>query len=46
MKGPERPHTLQTATPFTTSAAPAFGACPSRRVGNPIRAGEDWPVTF
>lgn len=46
MKGPERPHTLQTATPFTTSVAPAFGAGRSRRVGNAIRTWEDCPVTF
>jgi len=46
MKGPLRPHTMQTATPFTTGAAPAFGACRSRRVENPIRTWEDWSVTL
>jgi hypothetical protein len=43
MKGPLRPHTMQTATPFTTSAAPTYGA---RRVGNSARPREDCPVTI
>jgi len=37
---------MQTATPFTTSAAPASSACRARRVGNATQAWEDWPVTF
>ena len=46
MKGPDRPQTMQTATPFTTSAAPASGERGSRRVGNSIRPWEDCPVTI
>ena len=46
MNGPLRPHTMQTATPFTTNCAPALGACASRRLENSIRRGEDCPVTI
>ena len=46
MKGPDRPQTMQTATPSTTSAALATpGECGSGRVGNAIRPCEDWSVT-
>lgn len=46
MNGPLRPHTMQTATPFTTNRAPALGTCASRRLDNPMRRGEDCPVTI
>ncbi len=46
MKGPARPQTMQTATPFTTSAAPASCVRRSRRLENSIRAWEDWSVTI
>jgi hypothetical protein len=46
MKGPDRPQSMQTATPFTTNAVPASGDCGSRRVGNSIRPWEEWSVTI
>ena len=44
MKGPPRPQIMQTATPFTTSAA--SGERRSKRVENSIRPWEDWSVTI
>jgi hypothetical protein len=46
MKGPLRPQSMQTATPFTTSAATASCVRRSRRVENSIPPCEDWSVTI
>lgn len=47
MKGPDRPQTMQTTTPFTTSAALASSSCEcgSGKVKDAIRLWEDWSVT-
>lgn len=56
MKGPDRPHTMQTTTPplartaqgAATSVAPSCavsGECFSARVGNSTWSCEDWSVT-
>jgi hypothetical protein len=46
MNGPVRPHTMQTATPFTSNAAFAdVGDGSSAKVRNSIRSCEDWSVT-
>jgi hypothetical protein len=47
MKGPERPHTMQTTIPSTTNAALASCSCEcgSGKVNNAIRPCEDWSVT-
>ena len=46
MNGPERPQTMQTAIPFTTSAALASSCeCGSGKVRNSIQLCEDWSVT-
>lgn len=46
MNGPERPQTMQTATPFTTSAALASSSeCGSEKVRNALWSCEDWSVT-
>ena len=42
MKGPDRPQIMQTADPFTTSAAPATsGERSSGRVRNQVQPCED-----